>query len=201
MDLVNLVSSAVVGLFGGAAGGVLTAGEISRRSELARQRLTARRRLTELVNCYRATIRFDHDQLYETSRFSEDYGSIEGQEAFAVAILRALEPIDSRTAQRLRTELLALVGDLRFKLAEQRAWLPDERLDADRESKRQSLALYQILHAGDERVDGLLPQLLQTQNDPQRHQTLYESAVASLDRMLTVLGNGHRGWQAGARRM
>jgi hypothetical protein len=183
-----MIVSAVAGLSGGAVGGVLTAGQISRRSELARHRLAAENALRGIVETFRATIVFDHDQVYEASRFSKDYASVGGQEEFAVAVLSRLHPLGKRTARVLRAEVLLLVGDLRYKLAEQRRSLPSERLDPDHETMRQSLALHRILNAGGERVDGLLPGMLATQNDPAPHGALYEQCLASLTRMLEALG-------------
>ena len=188
VDLIGMIVSVVAGLLGGAVGGVLTAGQISRRSELARQRLVAENALREIVETFRATIVFDHDQVYEVSQFSKDYASVGGQEEFAVAVLSRLHPVRKRTAQALRAEVLVLVGDLCYELSEQRRSLPSERLDPDRETRRQSLALHRILHAGDERVDGLLPGLLASQNDPAQHGVLYEQCLASLTRMLEALG-------------
>ena len=192
MGLFEVVTGAVAGLFGGAVGGVLTAGQISRRSELAREQLGAERALRELIERYRATIVFDHNQVFEASKFSKDYASITGQEEFAIAVLAHVEPLGERTVQDLRSEVLELVGDLRLRLAEQRTWLPVEQLDPEREGKRQSLALYQIRHSGDERVYGLLPNLLKSQNDPNQHEVLYQATLASLDRMLNTLAKGRR---------
>lgn len=189
MDALELILGAVTGVFGGAVGGVLTAGQISQRAELARERLDAQRTLREVIRRYRATIVFDHDQVYEVSHFSTDYSSITGQEEFAAAILSNVGALRRRPQLVLRAELLRLVGDLRFRLAAQRTWLPPERLDPERESKRQSLALHQIIHSGEERVDGLLPSILGSQNEPERHSELYRQALAALDVMLAAVGD------------
>ncbi len=95
-----------------------------------------------------------------------------------------LYPLARRTAAALRAEVRLLVGDFRFASLMERVALPPERLDADRERERQGLELYKIVHAGNERISGLLPQLLATQNDPPAHEGLCNEAVAALDRML-----------------
>ncbi|MHB1475270.1 MAG: hypothetical protein ACYCV4_16935 [Dermatophilaceae bacterium] len=122
---------------------------------------------------------------------AEDYASIAGQEAFGSAVLGLLHPLRRRAAEALRSEVELLVGDFRFASLMERVALPPEHLDPDRERQRQALELHRIISAGDERIPGLLPQLLATQNDPPTHEHLYGEAIASLDRMLAAVSR-HR---------
>ncbi|MHB1475272.1 MAG: hypothetical protein ACYCV4_16945 [Dermatophilaceae bacterium] len=83
MDVLATVISAVVGLFGGAVGGVLSAGQIARRSELARERVAAEGALRAHIRSYKATLVFDRGEIHRSSRFTEP-GSAGG-----VGLLRA----------------------------------------------------------------------------------------------------------------
>jgi len=192
MDAVATAVSAVAGLFGGAVGGVLTAGQIALRGELARERVAAENALRARIQSYKATLVFDRGEVYRSSRFTEDYASIAGQDAFASSVLEVLYPLRRRPAEVLRSEVRLLIGDFRFASLLERVALPPERLHPDRERQRQALELHRIIHAGEERVLGVLPQLLATQNDPPTHENLYSQAVASLDRMLAAVSRNRQ---------
>ena len=63
MDVIGPAIAVVSGLFGGAVGGVLTAGKIARASQLSRDQLDAERHVLALVRRYRANLQWDAARL------------------------------------------------------------------------------------------------------------------------------------------
>lgn len=189
MDVLGTIVSVIAGLFGGALGGVLTAGKIARSAERARRQFEAEEGVRAAVTVYRATMVFDHEQLYEVSHFSTDYTSVAGQETFAGELLARMPYLPHKVGEKLRTELRKLLGDLTYNLAVQRAFVPQDRLDPDREGQRQALVLFQVLHSEEDEIEGTLRQMLASQNRGEYHNDLYKLAVGSLDRMLDAVAS------------
>lgn len=184
MDLLQTGIGVATGLAGGAVGGVLTAGRITRSGEKARARLAAEGAIRSTVTSYQATIQFDHDQVYEKSFYSKDYASLAGQEEFALALIAELPQLSRTARDRLHSELLLLVGKVTYALAKQRAHVPADRFDEKHESLRRALALTRILAEDEEIVDSRLDLLLKFQNEPQKHEASFNETIGSLDRML-----------------
>lgn len=183
MEIVETSITVVTSLLGGAVGGILTAGKIARSGEKARARYKAEQEIRTTVLKYRATIVFDHDQLYEKSAYSKDYTSVAGQESFASQVEIRLSFIPKKAATTIRAAMTGLLGDVTYDLAVQRTYVPEERLDPDRESKRRALVLHQILKTEQELVEGLLSQMLASQNSGDKHHEFYRQALVSLDAM------------------
>jgi hypothetical protein len=183
MNLLDIATS----LLGGAVGGVLTAGKIARSGEKARARFEAEEAIRASVTVYRATMVYDHEQLYEPSHYSKEYTSVEGQEIFASDVLTRLPSLSKKTGERVQAELQILLGDLTYKLAVQRAFVPLDRIDPDKEGERRALVLFQILNTEEDRLEGLLRRMLASQNRGESHNELYAEALMALDRILLAV--------------
>lgn len=173
----------VASLFGGAVGGLLTAGVIARSSERARARFEAEGVIFAVVKGYAAVIAYEHDQLYEKSAFSHEYGSVAGQEEFARAVLVELPRLPKRRATKIESELAGLVGALTYALAVQRTYIDPEHFDEKRESMRRALTLRKFLF-DEGTLDALLPRMLKNQNDIDQHNLDYANAQGAMSRIL-----------------
>lgn len=191
MSLSETMISVLAGLFGGALGGVATAGKIAHSGERARARFRAEEHISAAVRIYRATMTFDHDLVHSRGQFPVEYTSVAGQEEFAGNVLGCLSALPRKTRDAIETELQILIGCLAFDLAAHRANVPEGRLLADQESRRQELALYQVLNSPQGVREGTLRRMIATQNSVSDHDALYKSALTTLDRMLAEVA--HRG--------
>jgi len=190
MELVGPVIGAVSGLFGGAVGGILTAGSIARASERSRDQVGAERRVLELVRGYRAKLQWDAAQLPKIDRYPDSYGSISGQERLAVQLIRELPVLRPRIAKRIEPHLQPLFGTLVLALARQRAFVDDAEFDRDAESMRQSMTMLRIV-AGDPDEDGALQELLGDQNNRLRTEHGHAKVIGILDAIRDVLVPRH----------
>jgi hypothetical protein len=188
VDLVGIIVGLVSGLFGGAVGGVLTARRIAVGAERGRAQFEAEEAIRATVTVYRATVTFDHNQVFEVSHYAKEYTSVAGQEAFGAKVLQQVGHLGRRSREAIKKELRLLLGSLPYELAVQRAHVPEERLDVEKEKARQALVLHQVLAVEETTVDGLLRQMLATQNRGDLHHDLFRQATASLDRILAEVG-------------
>jgi hypothetical protein len=182
MDLWSTLIGVISGLFGGAVGGVLTAGRITRSGEVARARFAAEGVVASVIQRYRSILVYEHDQVYEKSAFSEEYASIPGQEEFARAVLVELPRMSRKKALNIELELKNLVGSLTYALAVQRTYIEPDRFAPEREALRRALTLRQFLFEPAS-LDAILPRMLATQNDGQ-HVLHYTAALDALGRIL-----------------
>lgn len=180
MELIGPVIGAVSGLFGGAVGGVLTAGSIARASQRSREQLDAERRVLAVVRTYRANLQWDAALLHRLDHYPESYASIGGQEHLAVQLLRELPLLTPRVARRIEPRLEPLFGVLVLTLARQRAFVDEAQLDLDAESRRRTLTMLRIVR-GDPDEDGALRELLRDQNDRPRMERGHARVIEILD--------------------
>jgi hypothetical protein len=149
MNELQLVVSVVTGLLGGALGGVLTAGTITRLSERSKARYAARTEVQGLLNRYRATIVYTEARMPATSSYPADYVDIRSQYELSRSVLAAARPLPRSTVAKLRSGLLELVGKTTVESAELLIDVPAERLDAEVESRRMFIEQHKLLRQPD----------------------------------------------------
>jgi len=181
---IQIVVSVISGLFGGALGGVTTAGVIARRGERARTRYAATTAIRGALNSYRAQLVHDRGQLQILSHFTESFASIWGQEELAKSIVTQLPLLSRRRRRRIRRLLCLLVGELPLEFAERRAHVPTDSLDIEQEKQRQTVQLLKAIQAGQsDRTGGLLNQLLKTESDIAANNVVFEQVLADIDKL------------------
>lgn len=184
----RVIISVVFGLFGGALGGLATAGRIAMLGLRSKERYEAAAAVRGVLNSYLATLNYDHDEVYRTEAFPKRYAGLEGQDELAESILRELSKLPSRTRAKLRTGLITLVGKVPLELAEGRVHLPGGAADEDEIRKRRVTYLAKAIHEqGTSETKGLLSELLGTQNDEPTHNAALEKTRETLQRMLNTV--------------
>lgn len=184
----QILISVVSGLFGGAVGGVATAGAIAVRGAKAQDRYRATATVRGVLNSYRALLMHDHDEAYRVDRYSQRYAGYEGQLDLAKSVLVELPELATLQRKRIREGLSSLVGKTTLGLAEKRAYLPEGISDPEDETKRRGVEILKALNEDkDAKVTGLLSELVRTQNDSESHAGLLKQTLATLDDMLKTV--------------
>lgn len=176
----------VLGLFGGAVGGVVAAGQIARRSAKAKDRYESMTTLRGVLSTYRARLAYERAEAASNSVYPKSYADPAGQEELTLAVLRELPHLNRRLAVTMCTGLQQLVGTVTLGFAEGRLYVPAARLDPDSEKQRLGLLLSKVLFDGESMAKsyGLLGELLRSQNAPEKRELDYEAAMAALASLL-----------------
>lgn len=178
--------AAVLGLFSGAAGGILTVVPITRLTERTRERRRAERTILGVVNGYRATLAYDHSELERSSAFPKAYADIDGQERFAAEVLTAADDLGARKKIRVRQALRALVGEVVMPRAERRVHVPLGVVDETNEQRRRGLEETQLVLENSAVDRGLLGAVRRSQNGPSARAD-YEAALDGLERLRALV--------------
>lgn len=184
----QVLISVVSGLFGGAVGGVATAGAIAVRGAKAHDRYRATATIRGVLKSYRALLVHDHDEAYRVDHYSQRYAGYEGQLDLAESVLVELPKLPTRLRKRIREGLSSLVGEITLGLAEKRVYLPEGILDQDDETKRRVVEMLKARNEDrDAKLTGLLSDLVRTQNDSADHIVVLQQTLAALDSMLRTV--------------
>ncbi len=178
--------AAVAGLFGGAAGGLLTVVPITRLGERTKERRAAERAIASVVSEYRARLVRDRARFYKDSAYPKSYGDIKGQEQFAREVLSQAEALAPRTSARIRAQVELLVGKFALAEAETQLHLPANVFDEAEEDQRQALELLRVMRENPTDSRGLIGTLLRTQNEPTAEAD-YNAALRVLDALLAIV--------------
>lgn len=185
---VQILIGVVSGLFGGAVGGVATAGAIAVRGAKAHDRYRATATVRGVLNSYRALLLHDHDEVYRVDYYSQRYAGYEGQLDLAKSVLVELPELATLQRKSIREGLSRLVGVTTLGLAEKRVYLPEGIPDPEDETKRRAVEMLKALNENrDTKVTGLLSDLVRTQNDSESHTVLLKKTLATLDDMLKTV--------------
>lgn len=185
---VQVLISVVSGLFGGAVGGVATAGAIAVRGAKAQDRYRATTTVRGVLTSYRALLLHDHDEAYRVDHYSQRYAGYEGQLDLTESVLVELPKLPTRQRKRIHEGLSSLVGETTLGLAEKRVYLPEGILDPEDETKRRVVEMLKDRNENkDAKLTGLLSDLVRTQNDSAAHTVLLRQTLATLDGMLKTV--------------
>jgi len=181
----RVVISVIFGLFGGALGGMATAGRIAVLGIRAKERYEAGAVIRGVLNSYRAQLLYDHDEVFRIDAFPRRYAGPEGQDELAESILRELPKLSSRKRARLRAGLTELVGKIPMELSEARLHLPAGAADQDEVRQRRLTYSIKAIHeAGSAETKGLLSELFRTQNEQSVHNMALTKTLKTLEEML-----------------
>lgn len=182
----DTIVAAVAGLFGGAAGGLLTVVPITRLGERTKERRAAERAIASVVSEYRARLMRDRARFYRDSAYPKSYGDIKGQEQFAREVLTQAEDLAPRTSARIRAQVKLLVGRFALAEAEKQLHLPANVFDEAEEDQRQALELHRVIREDPADFRGLIGMLLRTQNEPTAEAD-YNAALSALNKLLEIV--------------
>lgn len=185
MTVLELAITAVVGLLGGAVGGVLFAARISHLTEAGRRRYEAETTLRGVLRTYREKMIYHRAEVAVRGFYPQDYASLESQEELAEVVLRELPYLPRRTRRELRAHLEALVGPLAIGLAEGRAFVPKSFRSTELESARLNTALSELIAEGD--AEGMKRGQLGAVQKSVENPDVHDAAIATLDTMIALV--------------
>lgn len=139
MDPLSTAITVVTSLLGGAVGGVLTVGTITRLTERSHERYDDKRKIHDRVRSYLASIKYDEAMLPRRSSFPADYASLKGQYALCFGVLQDSVRLSNGDRRKLRSNLLLLVGQTTLTGCERLVDVPDGKIDAQQANADRAL--------------------------------------------------------------
>jgi len=201
VDDSSLLINAATGLFSGAIGAVLVAGQIAWRGEVARHRFQAETAMYRTLVAYRIRMVYEHTSTRGVCNEGLGSVSLDGREQLTRDILAHLPYLSTKTQKYIGTTLADLVGPETVDLISNRLGIPDSQLDPKAEEGRREVVEHRLRLDSAVRdgayayatAHGVLGLVCVSPNDRERHQSYVDRALTLIDDTAAAVAP-NRGW-------